>query len=352
MTDYAKIMKRCIKLAQKGAGKTSPNPMVGCVVMNKYDKIISEGYHHKYGENHAEKDALLKLKNGEDADGTLVVNLEPCSHYGKTPPCADLIIEHKIKRVIIGCRDTNPKVNGNGIAMLKNAGIEVICGVLHDECRKLNEIFFTNIEEKRIYTALKTAVTLDGKIAAAGGNSKWITSDKSRNLAKSLRNKYDAVLTSSQTVILDNPKMCHKMKIVLDRTLKTNPNADIYKTGHVFIAIDENMEINEDEWRSNIEFIKCKIVNSQIDLRDLLSKLYQKGVFSIFVECGGKLSGSFVKYNLVDKIYQFIAPKILNDNSGRSCFDGDCSKLISDCKNFKVSSLKMSGEDIFIEYSK
>lgn len=352
MIDYKKLMKKCLQLAKKGEGNTAPNPMVGCVVLNKNNEIISMGYHHKYGENHAERDALLKLKNGEEKNGTLIVNLEPCSHYGKTPPCADLIIERKLKRVVIGCKDNNPKVNGGGIKKLKDANIDVITGILEQECRTLNKIFFTNIEEKRIFVALKTATTIDGKIATHNGDSKWITSNKSRLLAKKLRKKYSAILTSSETVIKDNPQMLHKTKIILDKNLRTNFNSNIYKNGHIIIAIDENKEIKNISKPTNVEFLKCKITNNKIDLKDLLTKLFKKKITSIFVECGGTLSGDFIKENLVDTLYQFIAPKITNDNKSKSCFNGNSINLIAECKEYHTKTIKKLENDIFIEYTK
>lgn len=348
MINYEKLMKKCINLAKKGRGKTAPNPLVGCVVLDKNNEIISTGYHHKYGENHAERDALLKLTDGSEKDGTLVVNLEPCSHYGKTPPCADLIIERGLKKVVIGCVDNNPKVAGNGIKKLKNAGIEVVLNVLEKECRELNEIFFTNIEEQRIFVALKTATTIDGKIATKIGDSKWITSDKSRNYARKLRTYYDAILTSSNTVITDNPTMKHKTKIILDRGLKTNWNADIYKQGQIILVTSEDYCV--DEYPLNFEVMLCPEKDGKLDLNYILKELYTSGIKSIFVEAGGKLCGEFVKENLVDKVYHFIAPKILNDNSGRSCFDGDNIFKINDSKNFKLIDTKKLGSDILLTY--
>lgn len=348
MINYEKLMKKCINLAKKGRGKTAPNPLVGCVVLDKNNEIISTGYHHKYGENHAERDALLKLTDGSEKDGTLVVNLEPCSHYGKTPPCADLIIERGLKKVVIGCVDNNPKVAGNGIKKLKNAGIEVVLNVLEKECRELNEIFFTNIEEQRTFVALKTATTIDGKIATKIGDSKWITSDKSRNYARKLRTYYDAILTSSNTVITDNPTMKHKTKIILDRGLKTNWNADIYKQGQIILVTSEDYCV--DEYPLNFEVMLCPEKDGKLDLNYILKELYTSGIKSIFVEAGGKLCGEFVKENLVDKVYHFIAPKILNDNSGRSCFDGDNIFKINDSKNFKLIDTKKLGSDILLTY--
>lgn len=348
MINYEKLMKKCINLAKKGRGKTAPNPLVGCVVLDKNNEIISTGYHHKYGENHAERDALLKLTDGSEKDGTLVVNLEPCSHYGKTPPCADLIIERGLKKVVIGCVDNNPKVAGNGIKKLKNAGIEVVLNVLEKECRELNEIFFTNIEEQRTFVALKTATTIDGKIATKTGDSKWITSDKSRNYARKLRTYYDAILTSSNTVIADNPTMKHKTKIILDRNLRTDWNADIYKQGQIILVTSEDYCV--DEYPLNFEVMLCPEKDGKLDLNYILKELYTSGIKSIFVEAGGKLCGEFVKENLVDKIYHFIAPKILNDNSGRSCFDGDNIFKINDSKNFKLIDTKKLSSDILLTY--
>ena len=328
---HEKHMKKCFKLALKGKGKTSPNPMVGCVVLDKNNNVISEGYHKKYGENHAERDALLKLKKGEAEGGTLYVNLEPCSHYGKTPPCVDLIIEHKIKRVVIAMRDINPKVDG--VTKLLKAGIEVIEGILEDEARFLNRVFLKNMSQKLPYVVLKTATTLDGKIATKTGNSKWITDDFSRKEVYKMRKKFDCILTSSNTVIADNPTMEHKFKCILDKNLRTSKYAKIYQQGKFYIATRENTPIK----------------NEELDLKSVLEELYKQGICSIFVECGGKLAGTFIKENLVDELYQFLAPKILNDNLAKSCFDNDNIEKISDCKNFKIYETKIINNDLLIK---
>lgn len=346
MICYETLMKRCIQLAKNGRGFVSPNPLVGCVVLDKDNNIISEGYHHKYGENHAERDALSKLKNGEEEGGTLIVNLEPCSHWGKTPPCTDLIIERGIKKVVIGCQDTNPKVAGNGIKKLKEAGITVIIGVLEKECKKLNEIFFCNIEQKRIFTVLKTATTIDGKISTSTGDSKWITSEVAREKGHILRGFYDAILTSSSTVLFDNPEMRHNLKIILDKDLKTNFNFNIYKTGHIILVTKEKPE----KIPSNVEIFAPQIKNNNIDLVWLLKELYQRNIKSVFIEAGGVLAGTFIRENLVDKIYQFIAPKILNDNNAKSCFDGDNALSISQAKEYKIEQTEQVGEDLLITY--
>ena len=254
----------CIDLAKQGMGKVLPNPMVGCVVLDKSGIIVSKGYHKKYGENHAEREALLKLTNNEAEGGTLYVNLEPCSHYGKTPPCVDLIIEKKIKKVVIAMKDVNPKVDG--ISKLQKAGIEVRVGVLEKEAKFLNRVFIKNMTQKLPYVVLKTATTMDGKIATKTGSSKWITSEDSRKKVYEIRKNFDCILTSSNTVIVDNPTMEHKFKCILDKDMRTNPNSKIYQQGEFFIATKEN----------------TNLVNEHLNLREVLSTLYQKGIYTVF----------------------------------------------------------------------
>lgn len=229
-------MRRCIELAKQGEGNVSPNPLVGCVVLDSNENVISEGYHHYCGGNHAERDALLKLSPAATIGGTLFVNLEPCSHFGKTPPCADLIIDRGIKRVVIGMQDVNPIVAGNGIAKLKASGIEVVEHVLEEECKNLNEVFIKNMTQHKTFVAIKTATTLDGKTATSTGSSKWITSNAAREEVQTIRHRYDAILTSSSTVLGDNPTMAHKRKIILDRELKTDfLKSKIYQNGEIFV---------------------------------------------------------------------------------------------------------------------
>lgn len=325
-----KYMRMCFALAKKGFGRVAPNPMVGCVVLDKDGNLISKGYHKKYGENHAERDALLKLKNNEAEGGTLYVNLEPCSHFGKTPPCVDLIIEHKLKRVVIGMKDVNPKVNG--ITKLKNAGIEVDF-VLEKEAQFLNRMFIKTMTKKMPYVILKTASTMDGKVASKTGSSKWITSEAARKEVYRMRKKFDCIMTSSNTVIADNPSMQHKFKCILDKDLRTSKDAKIYQQGEIYIASMENTPLKD----------------KQLDIEAVLKNLYSKGIYSVFVECGGTLAGSMLKDNLIDEVYQFIAPKILNDNSGLSCFNGEDIKEISNAKNLKIYELKQIEKDILIK---
>jgi diaminohydroxyphosphoribosylaminopyrimidine deaminase/5-amino-6-(5-phosphoribosylamino)uracil reductase len=339
---YNELMQKCIELAKLGEGNVSPNPLVGCVVLDKFGNEISTGYHAKYGDNHAERDALLKLKNGEENGGTLIVNLEPCSHYGKTPPCTDLIIERKIKRVVIGMRDVNPKVDG--IAKLKDAGIEVIEGVLEKDCKKLNEIFIKNMTENKPFVAIKTATTLDGKIATQSGSSKWITSEKAREEVKKIRNRYDAIMTTSSTILADNPSMEHKNKIILDRELKTiDKNLKIYQSGEIYVF--HNAQLKSSQIGN---FIQTPVINSKLELELILKYIYDKGIKSILVESGGHLNGEMLKYT--DKIYHFIAPKITGDNLSKSCFDYRQIININDSLNFKIDSVEDFSPDILLTY--
>ena len=328
-----KYMNMCFELAKQAQNDVRPNPMVGCVILDKNKNVVSKGYHKKYGENHAERDALLKLQNNEAMGGTLYVNLEPCSHYGKTPPCVDLIIERKLARVVIGMKDVNPKVDG--ISKLKQVGIKVDF-ILEDEAKFLNRVFIKNMTTKLPYVVLKTATTMDGKIATHNGSSKWITSNESRDLVYAMREEFDGIMTSSNTVIADNPFMVmgeNKWKCILDKNTRTNSNFKIYEQGNIYIATKEN----------------TPIINNQLDIKSVLEELYRKGVYKLFVESGGTLAGSMLKDGLIDEIYQFIAPKIINDNTGKSCFNGNKIDNIQDCKNLKIYDLKQIGKDILIK---
>lgn len=341
--NYENYMKKCIELAKNGEGQTSPNPMVGCVVLDKNENEISTGYHHKYGDNHAERDALLKLHNGEEKGGTLIVNLEPCSHHGKTPPCADLIIERGLKKVVIGMQDVNPIVAGNGINKLQKAGIEVISGIMEEECKKLNEIFIKNMTQNKCFIAIKTATTLDGKIATSNGSSKWITSSAAREKVKEIRNCYDAIMTTSSTILADNPTMLHRKKIILDRKLKTNLEAPIYKNGEIYL-FNETLDMFE----GGVNFIKTPVKANKLDLEFVFERAYELGIKSILIESGGILNGSALKY--ADKIYHFIAPKITGDNSSLSCFNFQKINDINNSLNFEIKSIEHFEPDILLTY--
>ncbi len=346
MKQYDLLMKKCIELAKQAQGETSPNPLVGCIVLNDIGEIISTGYHKKYGENHAERDALLKLDDAKNC--TLIVNLEPCSHYGKTPPCADLIIEKGVKRVVYGMKDVNPIVAGNGLKKLIDAGIEVIGPILEDECRKLNEIFIKNQVEHKTFVALKTATTIDGKIATSTNDSKWITSDLAREEVRNIRKRYDAILTSSSTILADNPTMEHKCKVILDRKLKTNFQMTIYKQGKIFVF--HSLKNQASLSNNNLQYIYTPTVNNKLGIESILEELYKRGIMSVLIEAGGKLNGSFLPY--IDRLYHFVAPKILGDNNGKSCFYGKEVEKISNCTNLNFESVELFPPDILVNYVK
>lgn len=346
MKQYDLLMKKCIELAKQAQGETSPNPLVGCIVLNDIGEIISTGYHKKYGENHAERDALLKLDDAKNC--TLIVNLEPCSHYGKTPPCADLIIEKGVKRVVYGMKDVNPIVAGNGLKKLIDAGIEVIGPILEDECRKLNEIFIKNQVEHKTFVALKTATTIDGKIATSTNDSKWITSDFAREEVRNIRKRYDAILTSSSTILADNPTMEHKCKVILDSKLKTNSQMTIYKQGKIFVF--HSLKNQSNLSNNNLQYIYTPIVNNKLGIEFILEELYKRGIMSVLIEAGGKLNGSFLPY--IDRLYHFVAPKILGDNNGKSCFYGKEVEKISNCTNLNFESVELFPPDILVNYVK
>ena len=336
-------MKQCIDLAKLGIGHTYPNPLVGCVIIDENNNAVSTGYHRMYGEAHAERAALNKL---QDAKGcTLIVNLEPCCHHGKTPPCTDIIIEKGIDRVVFGMKDPNPLVAGKGIEILKKAGIDVVGPVLEDECKKLNEIFIKNKTQNKTFVAIKTASTIDGKIATYCGDSKWITSEAARLKARELRACYDAILTSSAIVIADNPEMKHKNKIILDKDLKTDLNSKIYQDGNVFVFCKSPKVLSD----KNITFIETPVNNGMLDIEFVLNKIFEQGIMSLFVEAGGILCGSMLPY--ADKLYHFVAPKILADNSAKSCFDGSQKENISQCASLVYEFTEIYPPDLLNVYT-
>ncbi len=350
-------MKKCINLAKKGMGKTSPNPLVGAVIFDDDFNIISEGYHEKYGQNHAERNAILKT-NADLKGKSIIVNLEPCSHFGKTPPCCDLIIEKGFKRVIIAMTDPNPKVAGEGIRRLKEAGIEVINGILEDEAKELNKIFLKDILQKQPYITIKTATTLDGKIATKTGESKWITDEVSRKEVQKLRNQYDSILTSSSTVIKDNPSLTCRMKngrnpirIILDTNLSTSKNAIVYNNDGTKIIVIVGEHVSDEKIKNhtqNAEFIKCPTKNNHIDLTKAINLIYEKRIKSILIEAGGTLNKAFIEENLSDELIQFIAPKILGDKDGINFVQGFNRNSLADCNILSKIMTKPLKSDIMI----
>lgn len=311
-------INRCITLAQYSKGKTAPNPMVGAVVVYN-DKIIGEGYHKGYGELHAEVNAISSIKDESLLkQSTLYVNLEPCSHYGQTPPCVDLIIRKGIPKVVVGMRDVNPKVNGNGINILRNAGIEVVEGVLENECRCLNRRFVTFIEKKRPYILLKWAQTSDGFIDILRDNSDIeplkISNKITKTLNHQIRTQEAAIMVATRTAILDNPHLTvrkwsgrNPVRVLIDRSLKVPSGSNIFDGSTRTLIFNQIKE----ETKGNTEFIKLDFGINIVP--QILSKLYMYNIQSVIVEGGRQLLNSFVEYGCWDECHVEISNQIIKN---------------------------------------
>ncbi len=354
-----KYMNLALNLAKKGRGYVKTNPLVGAVIV-KNGQILSTGYHKFFGGYHAERNAILNLK-GSAYGATLYVNLEPCSHYGKTPPCANLIINSKIKRVVVGTLDPNPLVFGEGIKLLKKSGIEVYVGCMQKKCEKLNEIFFHNMKTKMPFVALKFGMTADGKISTYTGNSKWITGELSRRHSHYLRSVYGAVLVGINTVISDNPQLNCRLpqkrdpvRIICDTHLKTPLNSKIVKTAKIqktYIACSvENSQKIAKLQRAGVEILKVRRVGGRVDLKELLKKLYQIGIDSVLVEGGSEINHSFVENNLINVIYSYIAPKIIGGVMAKTPVGGQGFEKLSQATALKRRKIRALGDDVLIEY--
>jgi diaminohydroxyphosphoribosylaminopyrimidine deaminase / 5-amino-6-(5-phosphoribosylamino)uracil reductase len=355
-----KYMEMALTLAKKGEGYTSPNPMVGAVVV-KNGNIVGKGYHHFYGGPHAEVYALDDA--GNMADGAdIYVNLEPCSHYGKTPPCVLKIIQSGIKRVIIGMEDPNPLVSGRGIKMLQDEGIEVIVGVLEKKSRDLNEVFIKHMKSEFPFVKLKIAQTLDGFIATKNGDSKWITNEKSRLYGHKLRHGVDAILVGINTVLKDNPALTTRLpgnkgkdsiRIVLDTRLSISPEARIINQkseAKTIIVTSNDIDTEKKEIlmkKDNVEILSLDLNNKDlIPLKELLKILHKREISSILVEGGSYVNSSFLKEGLVDKIYTFIAPCVLGGNDGISSFSGSGVITMDSVIKLKNVVYKKLGDNI------
>ncbi len=347
MEKYEQLMKMCLDLASKYRFEVAPNPMVGAIVYDENeDKIISQGVHEKYGENHAERNAILAASDCDFSDKTLIVNLEPCTHQGKTPPCADLIIEKGFKKVVIGMYDPNPIVCSQGVMKLKNAGIEVVTGVLEDECRELNKVFIKNVTKKLPYVLVKIATTFDSKIVTQGGESKWITGEASRAYVQKLRAKSFAILSGSGTILADNPALTCRIKgernpdrIIIDRHGKISFDYQVFRDdgARVFLATN-NMDR---------DFPKNVIPIAFANFRDLFSKLYNYGIYSILVETGKTMLTAIVKQEMADEIYKFVSPKIFGTGLD---FVGNLGVYkISDSYNLEFCDMEKVEEDVLIK---
>lgn len=352
-------MKLALNLAEKGRGKVSPNPMVGAVIV-KNGKVIGEGYHEKYGSAHGEVNAINN--SIEDVKGgTMYVTLEPCSHYGKTPPCVEKIIKNKINRVVIGMVDPNPVVSGDGIKKLKEAGIEVVVGILEKECKKLNEVFIKYITQKKPFGILKIAMSLDGKIATFSGESKWITGEKSRNMVHMLRNEVSGIMVGVETVIKDNPQLTCRLengknpvRIIVDSTLRIPMESKVIEEADITETIIATTEKAEKKKLAKLEALGVTILTikskeNRVDLKELMKALGEKKIDSILIEGGATLNFSAFKEGIVDKVQVYIAPKIIGGEKSKTSVGGSGIEILKNAYKVKNITSRTVEEDILIE---
>ena len=360
MTDRD-YMIRAIELAKKGEGWTNPNPMVGAVIV-KDGRVIGEGYHAKCGELHAERNAIASLT--ESAEGaTIYVTLEPCCHYGKTPPCTEAILEQKIGRVVIGSRDPNPKVAGKGAKILREAGVIVEEDFMREECDKLNPVFFHYITTGVPYVVMKYAMTADGKIATRTGASKWITGEAARQSVQYMRHRYMGIMAGIGTVLADDPLLNVRVegwkspvRIICDSHLQIPMESQIVRTAGEYRTIiayagekdtDEKKEALE---ARGLEVVSCPDENGQIDLAALMRYLGEQKIDSILLEGGGTLNDSALRVGIVHELQVFIAPKIFGGSKSKSPVEGLGAELPTDAVRLIYQGVSQIGDDILIRY--
>ncbi|MDP1623630.1 MAG: bifunctional diaminohydroxyphosphoribosylaminopyrimidine deaminase/5-amino-6-(5-phosphoribosylamino)uracil reductase RibD [Bacteroidales bacterium] len=360
MTDDLKYMRRAVNLAKRGAGWVNPNPMVGAVLV-RYDRIIGEGFHEFFGGSHAEVNAINGVPSDQVAGSTLYVTLEPCAHEGKTAPCVNLIIERKIAKVVIGMTDPNPLVDGKGIAFLRSAGIQVQVGLMEQIVRQMNEVFVKYIRTGKPFVVLKTAMTLDGKIATVTNASRWITGEKSRKMVHLLRQNLSAVMVGVDTVLFDDPLLNIRMKgtwknplkviadthgrIAMENKVLTNdPQLTIIAT----TALADPQKLKQIE-RAGAQILICPLKDNRVDLGFVIHTLGKMGIDSVMIEGGSTLAFSALKEGVVDKVISFIAPKILGGASAPTAVGGVGIDKMENAINLTKLKFKKVGEDLMIE---
>ncbi|WZL73511.1 bifunctional diaminohydroxyphosphoribosylaminopyrimidine deaminase/5-amino-6-(5-phosphoribosylamino)uracil reductase RibD [Clostridiaceae bacterium 35-E11] len=356
-----KYMKRALTLAQKGIGYTRPNPLVGALIV-KDDKVIGEGYHEYYGGPHAEINAFHNAT--EDVTGsTMYVTLEPCSHYGKTPPCVEAIIKKNIKKVVVAMEDPNPLVAGKGIQHLRNHGIEVVTGILQREAQKLNEIFIKFITTHLPFCTLKTAMTLDGKIATSSGDSKWITNEASRKFVHQIRHQVSAIMVGIGTVLADDPLLTTRLKgvkgknpirIIVDSQGRIPLEAQVLQTidqaqtivATTALADSEKLKAIEDR---GAHLLITPTKNDQVDLSYLMKSLGERKIDSVLLEGGSTLNYSALQEGIIDKVLSFIAPKIIGGNQAKTPVGGIGKASMAEAILLNSMEILRFGNDMMIE---
>lgn len=349
---------RALELAARGAGQVSPSPLVGCVIVSGGGEIVGEGTYVYKNVTHAEVIALSAA--GENARGaTAYVSLEPHSHHGRTPPCTEALIEAGIKRVVCPVEDPNPLVSGKGFERLREAGVEVLSGLLRDEAAKLNEKFFCWHKNRRPFVHLKSAVSLDGKIATRTGDSKWITSEESRLKSQELRAEYDAILVGSGTVAADNPSLTDRtgrerhrplVRVILDSNLSTDPTSAVLLRAEDHLTLffgdktAESRKATLEEKGAEVELID----GGPRDLNAVLSALYDRGITSVLVEGGSEVSAAFLGSGLVDKVTYFIAPVLIGGRQAPTAIGGEGPERLADAMRLRDVEVSRSGIDVVV----
>ncbi len=361
-----KWMLEALALASKGKGNVSPNPLVGCVIVSKKGEKIGQGYHKKFGAAHAEVNAVNSVKNEEALKGaTVYITLEPCSHHGKTPPCAELLAKLPIAKVVVAMKDPNPKVNGSGLRILKNAGIETEVGILEKEAEQLNEFFIHHQTVGRPFITLKFAQTIDGFLAAADGDSKWISGKQSRKKVHQWRSEYDAVLVGRTTTMADNPSLTVRhikgrqpKRVIIDGPFELPRTLNVFSDKHEdkTIILTWNKEASKDEADPMLkmlsqnyfrgEILQVSKSDGHVDLRQAFKLLGEKSISSILVEGGQQLSSTLIKQSLVDKLCVFISPKLLGAGT-RSVLNIGINNM-NEIANLKDVSWEQIGDDMLM----
>jgi diaminohydroxyphosphoribosylaminopyrimidine deaminase/5-amino-6-(5-phosphoribosylamino)uracil reductase len=355
-----KFMAMALRLARKGLGRTSPNPVVGAVVV-KNNRVVGKGYHQRAGGPHAEVYALKEA--GDQAKGaTLYVTLEPCNHFGRTPPCTLAIQESGIARVVYGMNDPNPQVKGGGGEWLRAQGLEVVKGVLEEECRRLNEVYIKWIATGLPFVILKAAISLDGRIATRTGDSQWISGETSRLLVHRLRNQVDAVLVGIGTVLKDDPRLTVRLpgekktkdplRVVIDPRLRLPQKARLLSDpGRVVVATRDPYPSRKGEAlkKLGVDLLLLREEKGRLSLRSLLAHLGRRGVTSLLVEGGAETFAGFLEERMVDKILVFIAPCLIGGKKAPGMIGGKGAARIAEALRLKEMRVRTLGEDIFVE---
>lgn len=353
-------MQMALELASQARGRTSPNPMVGAVIV-KDQEVVGKGFHAKAGTAHAEVVALADAKE-RAAGATIYVTLEPCCHHGRTGPCTEALIKAGVKRVIVAMTDPNPLVAGKGIQILRDAGIEVVSGVLEKQARQLNEVFIKYITTNTPFVVLKAATSLDGKIATVTGESQWITGEAARQYGHQLRNSYDAILVGVHTLLADNPSLTTRLpegtgrdpiRIIVDSTARTPLDAKVLtqaSTAHTIIATTERAT---SERSANLEAAGAEVLvvpgdGTQVDLRKLMEILGEKQITSVLIEGGGLINGSALAAGIVDKVTWFMAPKIIGGDGAPGPVRGSGIQRLQDAVELWDMSIEVLGEDLLV----